>query len=94
MYSENLKKIRRELHLSVTDFAKKVGIPARTIGGWERKERTCSIELVTRLCMQLNVNANWFVTGKGNMFNPPKFEQVEDELTLKVEEILKRKGII
>ena len=68
MYAENLKKLRNELGLTVDKLSEKLGIPARTLGGWERKERTCSIELVTHLCTKLNVNGNWFVTGEGNMF--------------------------
>ena len=27
-----------------------------------------SLETVTQLCRKLNVNANWFVTGEGEMF--------------------------
>lgn len=69
MYAENLKKIRLSLGLSVNEIAEKIRIPARTIGGYERNERTVSIELITQLCKVLNVNANWFVTGEGEMFN-------------------------
>ena len=69
MYSENLKKIRKVLGLSVGELAEIVDIPARTIGSYERNERKMSLELVTQLCKKLNVNANWFFTGEGDMFN-------------------------
>ena len=68
MYIENLKKIRKELGLSVEQLAIKIDIPSRTIGGYERNERKMSLEIVTQLCKKLNVNANWFVTGQGEMF--------------------------
>lgn len=68
MYAENLKKVRISLGMSVNELAETINVPARTIGGYERNERTPSIELATQLCNNLNVNANWFVTGKGEMF--------------------------
>ena len=69
MYSENLKKIRKVLDLSVGELAEIVDIPARTIGSYERNERKMSLELVTQLCKKLKINANWFFTGEGDMFN-------------------------
>ena len=68
MYSSNLKKIRKHLRYSIEKFADIVGIPPRTIGSYERNERTCSLELLSQLCKKLNVNANWFVSGIGDMF--------------------------
>ena len=35
-----------------------------------------------------------FLTGKGDMFNAPEYEQVEDELAQKVRTILKEEGLI
>ena len=94
MYAENLKKIRAQKKYSLGELADILEIPARTPGAYERNERTCSLELVARLCNNLNINANWFITGKGNMFNPPKFEDVEDEFTQKVEAILRKHKIV
>lgn len=97
MYAERLKKLRETLRLSVNELAESIGLPARTIGGYERNERTASIELVTQLCKKLNVNANWFVTGEGEMFNAPKYEQVESELAQrmdKMESALRSAGIL
>lgn len=94
MYSENLKNIRKHFKYTLDEMAKILEIPARTLGGYERKERNCSIELVTQLCNKLNINANWFCTGKGEMFNAPKFEDVQDEFEKKVVEIMKKQGVI
>lgn len=97
MYAENTKKIRNYLRLSVNEMADIVGMPARTLGGYERRERTPSIEFVTQLCKKLDVNANWFLTGEGEMFNPPKFEQARNELAQRMERMeaaLKSAGLL
>ena len=78
MYIQNLKKVRKELSLSVDELSKRLDIPARTLGGYERGERKMSLEVVTQMCKKLNINANWFVTGEGEMFNP-KAVSLNDE---------------
>ena len=94
MYQERIKQIRLKLGLSVAKLAEKISIPARTITGYERGERTPSIEFLSQCCTVLNLNANWFISGIGNMFNPPQFEQVQDELAQKVRTILREEGLI
>ncbi len=94
MYSENLKKLRKELKLSVSKLGELLDMPQRTLSAYERKERTPSIDLVTRLCTKLNINANWFVTGKGEMFASCDEKTELSDLTSKVKEILKNEGLI
>lgn len=94
MYQERIKQFRSELNLSVAKLADKINIPARTITGYERGERTPSIEFVTQCCTILNLNANWFLTGQGSMFNAPQFGVVENELRDEVLKILRDEGVI
>lgn len=68
MYIENLKLLRKELGLSVAKFSDKLGMSASTLTGYERGERTPSVNLFTQLYLKLAVNLNWFVSGKGAMF--------------------------
>ena len=68
LYSDNLKKIRDILNISVNELSSKIDIPERTILSYERKERLCSAKIITNLRKNLNINANWFVTGLGEMF--------------------------
>lgn len=68
MYSDNLRQLRKYLNMTVDEFAQKLNLPSRTIGGYERKERTPSIELAVLLNKIFNVNINWFLNGKGEMF--------------------------
>ena len=93
-YSEKLKKIRQELKMSIEDLSKIIDIPARTIGGYERNERNCSIEILAQMCKKLNVNANWFLTGNGEMFNTKQPSVPDSELEQKVVEVMKKYGVI
>ena len=94
MYNKNLKKLREILGLSIAKLSKQLDMSASTLTSYERGERTPSVEFLTRLYKVLNVNANWFISGEGNMFNPPQFEQVQDELAQKVRTILREEGLI
>lgn len=94
MFQERIKEIRAELGLSVAKLADKIEIPARTITGYERGERTPSIEFLANLSTILNVNANWFVSGNGDMFNNKQPSVNNDELEQKVVEVMKKYGII
>lgn len=93
MYKERIKEIRSKLKLSVAKFAEKIKIPARTIVSYENDGRNPSIEFLTQCCTILNVNANWFLTGKGDMFNAPQYEDVKDEILKEVDEILVKYGV-
>nr|DAI41207.1 MAG TPA: helix-turn-helix domain protein [Caudoviricetes sp.] len=94
MYQERIKEIRTKLNLSVAKLADKIGIPARTITGYERGERTPSIEFLANLSTILNVNANWFITGNGEMFNKKEPFVDNEELEQKVVEVMKKYGVI
>lgn len=94
MYSKNLKTIRQKLDLSIAKMAKKLDMPQSTLTSYERNDRTPSVEFISRLYKILNVNTNWFVSGEGEIFNSPKKEFKEDEFTVKVENILRKNGLI
>ena len=94
MYAENLKKLRKKMGLSVAKLADLLEMPARTITVYEREESAPSWKLFVQLNNKANVNLNWFVSGEGQMFNAPKFEDVEDVMEAKVMSILRKQGVI
>ena len=63
-----LKEIRIKLNLTAKNLADEIGIPVRTIGGYERNENPPNQKFLTQLAIKYNINLNWFLTGKGNMF--------------------------
>ena len=94
MYGSNLKKIRKKFGLTQEEMALKLGVGVRSYAAYEREENNPPYSMLVLLCKEHNINLNWFVAGVGEMFNAPKFEDVQDEITLKVENILKAKGLI
>ena len=94
MFGENLKKVRQELGLSVAKFAEKLEMSPSTLTGYEREERTPSWLLFTQLYKNADVNLNWFVSGKGEMFNAPEYNEVKTQLRSEVLKILKEEGLI
>ena len=87
--SERLKYIRIEKRFTQAELAELLQIKRQTIANIESGNNNPSIDFISKLIENLNVNANWLIAGVGKPFNPPKFEDVEDELTLKVESLLK-----
>lgn len=94
MFGNRLKEIRKSLRYTQEEMATHLEIPYRTYTSYERGENKPSYSMLNDLCKKENVNLNWFVTGEGNMFNTPQFEQVQDELALKVRSILREEGLI
>jgi len=92
MYSENLKKLRFELKLSARELAEKLGVSTGSIQNYEVGKREPNYNFMLLLCELLNVNLNWFVTGKGEMFNNTN-EALKNELRSEFEELLRRRGL-
>lgn len=93
-YGENIKAVRKKLKLSQEEISTQIGITYRAYSSYERGDRNPSLEFLAALNKMYNVNLNYVITGVGEMFNAPKFEDVQDEITAKVESILKAKGLI
>ena len=85
MYSENLKKIRKELDLSVVKLSEKIEVSANTISAYERGIRCPSLDFGLQLYKKLNININWFITGEGEMFNGEK--SVNNDFCKEIEQI-------
>ncbi len=68
MFSNKIRTIRNVLELSQKELSKEIDIPERTIASYELG-RAPSILFLLKICQKYNINANWFVTGNGEMFN-------------------------
>ena len=71
MYVKRIKELRESLGLSVPKLAERINIKARTIVSYEAG-RVPSLEFAAQLHNVYNVNLNWFVSGKGEMFMQQK----------------------
>lgn len=66
---ERIRKVRRELCLTQTQFANRIGSMQNTITRYERNNRNPSPSVIYSICKEFNVNRKWLETGEGEMFN-------------------------
>ncbi len=71
---KRIKELKTILNLSSNDMAKKLKIPARTIGSYERDEVPPGPKFLSALIKKFQVNINWLLSGKGSMFISKKTE--------------------
>lgn len=53
-----IKKLRKNLRISQTEFAKAVGVSLRTVGSWERGESLPNAEQIWACAVALNCSPN------------------------------------
>ena len=63
-----IKELRKVLDLTQQEFADKIGSKRNTIAKYETDANTPSAAVVSLICRQFNVNENWLLTSKGDMF--------------------------
>ena len=95
-YGEKLKQIRQKLLLTQDEFAGALEMKSRAYAAYERNENKPPLFMLEMLCNDYDVNLNWLISGKGNMFNsaPESISSsTKDEIIKTVEEYLKTRGI-
>ena len=91
---KRIKKIKNMLNITSSALAKKLSIPLRTIGSYERDEVPPSEKFLNAMISQLQVNINWLLTGAGEMFINSKdtddflyINKLQDKFSLSDDEI-------
>lgn len=67
---ERIKKVRRELDLTQTEFATQLGLTQNTVTRYETGDRKPSAAVLSLIVKAYNVSDSWLRTGKGEMFEP------------------------
>lgn len=67
---DRIKKVRRDLNMTQTEFASRIGSVQNTVTGYENGRRNPSAPVIALICKEFNVNEEWLRTGEGEMFNP------------------------
>lgn len=93
MFGKKLKEIRKHLSLTQDSMAELLKISTRTYASYERNENNPPYSMLVILCKKHNINLNWFIADSGEMFIPPKYEDVRSEILGEVEKMLKAKGL-
>jgi len=66
-----IKQVRLALNVSQRDFAKRVYISQTLLGDIELGNRNVNDRTVQLISTEFNVNKDWLISGKGEMFSAP-----------------------
>lgn len=69
MINQNLKILRKTLHLSQTEFGAQLGVSGSAICDIERGKSNVSTQIQILVCNIFNVNPHWLQTGEGEIFS-------------------------
>ena len=80
---ERIKLVRKTLNVSQRDFAKQIYISQTLLGDIELGNRNINDRTIQLISTEFNVNKDWLLTGKGDMFAaPPPDIQLEKLITI------------
>lgn len=90
-----LKQIRQNLNLSQESFGKELGFSRQYLSNIENNRDTLNNEKLVKLVKMYNVNLNWLLTGRGEMFNSPEKKETDfdKKVEQKVTEVLNKYGL-
>ena len=69
--SDRIKQVRSELNISQRDFAKRIYVSQTLLGNIELGIRNVNDRTIQLILNAFNVNKDWLLTGKGEMFSAP-----------------------
>jgi len=74
--SSRIKILRQKLGITQKDFCKHIYLSHSFFANMERGERKPNDRICELICNKYNVNKDWLLTGKGDMFSktPPDIE--------------------
>ena len=68
---KRIKHVRQALDVSQRDFAKQIFISQTLLGDIELGNRNVNERTIQLISTEFNVNKDWLMTGKGEMFTAP-----------------------
>lgn len=66
---ERVKKIRKELNLTLEKFGEKLGVTKTAISKIEKNERNLTDQMTISICREYNVNYDWLISEEGDPFS-------------------------
>lgn len=75
--NERIKQIRRELGLTQTEFAERIGLKQNSIALIESGKRNISDQAILSICREYGVNEEWLRTGTGEKMTPDASDELE-----------------
>lgn len=83
--NNRVRKVRKELGLTLEKFGKRLGVSNPAISKIENGQNNVSEQMIKSICREFNVNETWLRTGEGEMFVDM---DTEDELMRWAGEVL------
>lgn len=80
---DRILKIRKDNQLTQDAFAEKLNLSKNFVWMLEKGERAASERTIMDICREFNVNKEWLLTGKGEVYDIP-----EDEIAAIVSDLL------
>lgn len=78
---DRIIQVRKELKITQSEFAEKIGVARNTITSYETNIRTPMENTIKLICREYKVDYMWLTTGEGEMFTDVP-ETIMDELAL------------
>ena len=91
MYGEKLKKLRKKLNLSQEEISTQTGISYRAYTSYERGDRKPSFEFLEAISTKYNVNLNWFIANKGDIFDEKNIKIFDNNAIRQIENLIDKK---
>ena len=79
-----IQNIIDHYQLNKVKFAEKVGVSSGNVSDWYHDRSTPKTDVITKICENFNINANWLLTGNGTMLltDQPKPELSAEDAAL------------
>ena len=76
--NNRLKEVRKQLGLTQQELANKLSVNYNSVSQWERGVSNITDRVINQICSLFNVNKEWFVNGKGEMFRVNNQEVIDN----------------
>lgn len=91
--NERIKRIRKAVGLTQSEFGERIGVKGNTVTNYETGLRTPSDAVILSICREFNVNEPWLRTGKGEMLlqldKDEEFDRLCAEIQMSDDEFIK-----
>lgn len=74
---KRIKKLRKSLGLTQTQFGDRLGLKGNTITSYETGVRIPSESAIISICREFNIRREWLESGEGEMLTPTKQQTLE-----------------
>lgn len=91
--ADRFKDIRANKRLTQAALAEMLEVKKQAISNIEGGYNYPSIELIIKLIETFNINANWLLTGKGDVYIEAS-DELSPELEKALDKFLKKKGLL